>query len=191
MARYAWEQEMLDKAERVAAYTGKAPVIEYDGRGNLISVNGESTATGYVQGRRGSTKAKDKVRGELLDGAEVILSRFSAFRGKTFRHKTEGLVLRLVDADYAIKVMGHSKTEYTISEGFKPEKNFSTRGTSVNHSSLVAKILTSEIENQNLKSISGFENEILICLAKASGIRVQLGTEEYTIKISRKRARVA
>ncbi len=54
-------------------------------------------------------------------------------------------------------------------------------------------MLTAEIENQNSdSSFANFGNEnlkIVVCSAKASGIRVQISGAEFTIKISKKRAR--
>lgn len=189
--QYPWIMEMLEGAERIAAYTGKQVEIEYDGRGHITKVNGKSTASGPTKkGTRGPSTAKDKTRAAMLEGINVVVSRVKAFEKKTRTHRTEGLVISLADADYTIKVQGHTKCEYTIEEGFKAEKNFLTRGQGPNHSSLIAKLLVSEIENENLKTLLGFENEIHVVNAKASGVRIQTGGQEYTIKISKKRARV-
>ena len=164
----------------------------YDGQGHTISVNGVSVAKGKKRKVRASSK-KGSTRDDLNDAVEVALNRMAAFTGKVFRNTTDGIVVRMADADYAVKAGGHATCEFDVNEeGFKPEMNFMTRGKAVNHSSAIAKALVDEIQNRNSEcSFSNFENEksISICVAKASGIRVQIAGEEFTIKISKKRSR--
>ena len=166
----------------------------YDGQGHVLSVDGKKVAKGKQAKRtKRASSAKDTMRADLNDACEVALNRMAAFEGKVFRNVTDGIVVRMADADYAVKAGGHAKCEYDVTEeGFKPEMNFVTRGKTVNHSSAIAKALVEEIQNQKSEcSFSNFENEksISICVAKASGIRVQIAGEEFTIKISKKRSR--
>lgn len=169
----------------------------YDGYGTAISVNGKPTVTGKKTRRTGRVATpRDNKRADLLDAVEVILNRATAFKGKLGRNKQEGLVIRMEDADYTIKVQGHKECGFAPTvEGFKADRSFATRGKNVvNHSSGISKYLVSEIENQNLKPDS--DSQVFLCEAKASGIRIQIqnlkGEEafECTIKITKKNARV-
>ena len=189
----------MDKAvEMIMAIIDEEPAAKpisetvYDGQGHVLSVDGVKVAKGKKRKVRASSK-KGGTRDDLNDAVEVALNRMAAFAGKVFRNTTDGIVVRMADADYAVKAGGHSTCEFDITEeGFKPEMNFMTRGKAVNHSSAIAKALVDEIQNRNSEcSFSNFENEksISICMAKASGIRVQIAGEEFTIKISKKRSR--
>ena len=188
------------EAKPVKEVTGEVTV--YDGRGHAIEVNGKKVAKGYQPKKKGgkrASSAKDINREALTDACEVALSRMPEFEGKVFRNVKDGVVVRMPEADYAIKAGGHATCEFDITEeGFTAEKNYLTRGKVANHSGAIAKALVLEMENENQKSkmeiknaFHFFENEnsITVCQAKASGIRVQIAGCEFTIKISKKRTR--
>ena len=168
----------------------------YDGYGHVIAKNGKKTTTGYKKGAKRVLNAKDSQRRDLLDAAEVILNRVAAFEGKVGRNSVEGVIVRMADADYAVKCAGHAKPEFADrEEGFVAEKNYITRGKAVNHAPAIAKVLVAEIENEFLKTKIGNGKSVTLLEAKSSGIRFEIKNEngvaaEYSYKITKKRARV-
>ena len=168
----------------------------YDGYGHVIAKNGKKTTTGYKKGAKRVLNSKDSQRRDLLDAAEVILNRVAAFEGKVGRNSVEGVIVRMADADYAVKCAGHAKPEFADrEEGFVAEKNYITRGKAVNHAPAIAKALVAEIENEFSKSNIGNGKSVTLLEAKSSGIRFEIKNEngvaaEYSYKITKKRARV-
>ena len=168
----------------------------YDGYGHVIAKNGKKTTTGYKKGAKRVLNAKDSLRRDLLDAAEVILNRVAAFEGKVGRNSVEGVIVRMADADYSVKCAGHAKPEFADrEEGFVAEKNYITRGKAVNHAPAIAKALVAEIENEFSKSNIGNGKSVTLLEAKSSGIRFEIKNEngvaaEYSYKITKKRARV-
>ncbi len=170
-------------------------MVTYDGYGTIVEVDGIRTHKGKkAKAVRASGKLNDGVKNELQEICELYLKRVAAFSGKVYTNVKDGIVIRMADADYAVKVSAHKEAEFDVNaEDFKLEKNFTTRGSAVNHSSAIAKVLLDEIQNQNPDcSFAAFGNENskpIPCIAKASGIRVQIEGKELTIKISKKRSR--
>ena len=183
------------KQEPIAPSSNQEETV-YDGYGHVIAKNGKKTTTGYKKGAKRVLNAKDSQRKDLLDAAEVILNRVAAFEGKVGRNSVEGVIVRMADADYAVKCAGHAKPEFADrEEGFVAEKNYITRGKAVNHAPAIAKVLVAEIENEFLKSNIGNGKSVTLLEAKASGIRFEIKNEngvavEYSYKITKKRARV-
>lgn len=201
-------QEQMDKAiEDVLAIIGskgtkiestrakEQPVgqmITYDGYGTVIEIDGVKTHKATKKKRARVKTPKDGTREALNEAVEEFLKKTAAFEGKVYHNTKDGIVVRMADADYAVKASGHSTCEYDpTAEGFKASKSFATRGTAVNHASAIAKMITEQFENEFSKPFSEFKNEnrILLCEAKASGIRVQINGNEFTVKISKKRER--
>ena len=183
------------KQEPIAPSSSQEETV-YDGYGHVIAKNGKKTTTGYKKGAKRVLNAKDSQRKDLLDAAEVILNRVAAFEGKVGRNSVEGVIVRMADADYAVKCAGHAKPEFADrEEGFVAEKNYLTRGKAVNHAPAIAKVLVAEIENEFSKSKIGNGKSITLLEAKSSGIRFEIKNEngvavEYSYKITKKRARV-
>lgn len=169
-------------------------MITYDGYGTVIEIDGVKTHTGKKKRAKRVRNGKEILRDELNEACLSFLQSTVAFGGKVYTNTKDGIIIRMADADYTVKAGGHATCEFDIeAEDFRPVKSFATRGSAVNHSSAIAKMLTAEIENQNPDgSFANFGNEnlkIVVCSAKASGIRVQISGAEFTIKISKKRAR--
>ena len=183
------------KQEPIAPSSSQEETV-YDGYGHVIAKNGKKTTTGYKKGAKRVLNAKDSQRRDLLDAAEVILNRVAAFEGKVGRNSVEGVIVRMADADYAVKCAGHAKPEFADrEEGFVAEKNYLTRGKAVNHAPAIAKVLVAEIENEFSKSNIGNGKSVTLLEAKSSGIRFEIKNEngvavEYSYKITKKRARV-
>ena len=183
------------KQEPIAPSSSQEETV-YDGYGHVIAKNGKKTTTGYKKGAKRVLNAKDSQRRDLLDAAEVILNRVAAFEGKVGRNSVEGVIVRMADADYAVKCAGHAKPEFADrEEGFVAEKNYITRGKAVNHAPAIAKVLVAEIENEFSKSKIGNGKSVTLLEAKSSGIRFEIKNEngvaaEYSYKITKKRARV-
>ena len=183
------------KQEPIAPSSSQEETV-YDGYGHVIAKNGKKTTTGYKKGAKRVLNAKDTQRRDLLDAAEVILNRVAAFEGKIGRNSVEGVIVRMADADYAVKCAGHAKSEFVDrEEGFVAEKNYLTRGKAVNHAPAIAKVLVAEIENEFSKSNIGNGKSVTLLEAKSSGIRFEIKNEngvavEYSYKITKKRARV-
>ena len=183
------------KQEPIAPSSSQEETV-YDGYGHVIAKNGKKTTTGYKKGAKRVLNAKDTQRRDLLDAAEVILNRVAAFEGKVGRNSVEGVIVRMADADYAVKCAGHAKPEFADrEEGFVAKKNYLTRGKAVNHAPAIAKVLVAEIENEFSKSKIGNGKSVTLLEAKASGIRFEIKNEngvavEYSYKITKKRARV-
>lgn len=171
----------------------KADEIVYDGYGHVLSVNSVSTHIGSKKKRK-SHRPSDLLRDDLVLATQVLLSRTKAFEGKIGYNKTEGIIIRLADADYTVKIGGHSKREFENREqNFIPTKSFITRGKAENHSPAIAKIIVAEFENQfPCASFGGFTNgkPFTLLEAKASSIRFENGNSEFSFKITKKRARV-
>lgn len=171
--------------------------MTYDGHGHVIAVNGKSTTVGASKKRAKRVKSLvDLAKEDLMDTAEVVINRSAAFKGKVGRNSQEGIVVRMSDADYTVKVMGHAKREFEErEEGFVPEKSYATRGTAENHSSAIAKLLVAEIENENSIFKNENQNSLTLLEAKASAIRLEIvGSDrqaaEFSFKITKKRARI-
>src|SRR5574344_2278339 len=183
------------KQEPIAPSSSQEETV-YDGYGHVIAKNGKKTTTGYKKGAKRVLNSKDSQRRDLLDAAEVILNRVAAFEGKVGRNSVEGVIVRMADADYAVKCAGHAKSEFADrEEGFVAEKNYLTRGKAVNHAPAIAKVLVAEIENEFSKSNIGNGKSVTLLEAKSSGIRFEIKNEngvaaEYSYKITKKRARV-
>ena len=183
------------KQEPIAPSSSQEETV-YDGYGHVIAKNGKKTTTGYKKGAKRVLNSKDSQRRDLLDAAEVILNRVAAFEGKVGRNSVEGVIVRMADADYAVKCAGHAKPEFADrEEGFVAEKNYITRGKAVNHAPAIAKALVAEIENEFSKSNIGNGKSVTLLEAKSSGIRFEIKNEngvaaEYSYKITKKRARV-
>ena len=183
------------KQEPIAPSSSQEETV-YDGYGHVIAKNGKKTTTGYKKGAKRVLNSKDTQRRDLLDAAEVILNRVAAFEGKVGRNSVEGVIVRMADADYAVKCAGHAKPEFADrEEGFVAEKNYITRGKAVNHAPAIAKVLVAEIENEFSKSNIGNGKSVTLLEAKSSGIRFEIKNEngvaaEYSYKITKKRARV-
>ena len=183
------------KQEPIAPSSSQEETV-YDGYGHVIAKNGKKTTTGYKKGAKRVLNSKDSQRKDLLDAAEVILNRVAAFEGKVGRNSVEGVIVRMADADYAVKCAGHAKPEFADrEEGFVAEKNYITRGKAVNHAPAIAKVLVAEIENEFSKSNIGNGKSVTLLEAKSSGIRFEIKNEngiaaEYSYKITKKRARV-
>ena len=183
------------KQEPIAPSSSQEETV-YDGYGHVIAKNGKKTTTGYKKGAKRVLNSKDSQRRDLLDAAEVILNRVAAFEGKVGRNSVEGVIVRMADADYAVKCAGHAKPEFADrEEGFVAEKNYLTRGKAVNHAPAIAKVLVAEIENEFSKSNIGNGKSVTLLEAKSSGIRFEIKNEngvavEYSYKITKKRARV-
>ena len=183
------------KQEPIAPSSSQEETV-YDGYGHVIAKNGKKTTTGYKKGAKRVLNSKDSQRKDLLDAAEVILNRVAAFEGKVGRNSVEGVIVRMADADYAVKCAGHAKPEFADrEEGFVAEKNYLTRGKAVNHAPAIAKVLVAEIENEFSKSNIGNGKSVTLLEAKSSGIRFEIKNEngiaaEYSYKITKKRARV-
>src|SRR5574344_744328 len=183
------------KQEPIAPSSSQEETV-YDGYGHVIAKNGKKTTTGYKKGAKRVLNSKDTQRRDLLDAAEVILNRVAAFEGKVGRNSVEGVIVRMADADYAVKCAGHAKPEFADrEEGFVAEKNYITRGKAVNHAPAIAKALVAEIENEFSKSNIGNGKSVTLLEAKSSGIRFEIKNEngvaaEYSYKITKKRARV-
>src|SRR5574344_2514011 len=183
------------KQEPIAPSSSQEETV-YDGYGHVIAKNGKKTTTGYKKGAKRVLNSKDSQRKDLLDAAEVILNRVAAFEGKVGRNSVEGVIVRMADADYSVKCVGHAKPEFADrEEGFVAEKNYLTRGKAVNHAPAIAKALVAEIENEFSKSNIGNGKSVTLLEAKSSGIRFEIKNEngvaaEYSYKITKKRARV-
>ncbi|MEG2697227.1 MAG: hypothetical protein RR952_06630 [Cetobacterium sp.] len=189
---------IFEKEEKISPMVGKigqeAKITTYDGHGTVVEIDGVKTHKGKkAKKTKKVSNGKDLVRERLNEECEEFLRGAEAFADKVYCNTKDGIVIRMVDADYTVKAGGHATCDYAPKEeGFKASKSFATRGSAVNHSSAIAKMLTSEIENGKWDSSFsqfGNENPVLLCEAKSSGIRVQIGGDEFTIKVSKKRAR--
>ena len=171
----AKESRKAQKVEKEETKVEKETIYEH---GCCLSIDGQKQQTGYIKNQRKNTSPKDEERKSLFDLAEVILNRNFEKVGK---NKNEGIVIRMEDADYTVKITAHVKPEFTdIDSNFKPEINFTTRGKAINHSPLIAKALISEIEK-----------EYIILAASSSVVRFKKKDQkEYSFKITKKRSRV-
>lgn len=187
--------EVAPKKETAAA----TPVVKketpketvYDGRGHVLAVDGKQVAKGYKKGAKRVKTSKDNLRDDLMNDIEVVLNRVAAFTDKVGRNSVEGIVIRLADADYTVKLTGHTTREYEDrEEGFKAQKNYITRGSAENHSPAIMKVIVEEIEKcfPNLK----IENQksVTLLAASASATRFEIGDAEFSFKVTKKRSRV-
>lgn len=183
----------------IAPVEATPKVIVYDGYGHIISVGGVKTHVGSKKRAKRVRTTNDIVKADLMDAVEVLLNKVKAFEGKVGRNVTDGIIIRMADADYCVKVTGHAKPEFTSRElDFKPEKSYLTRGKAINHAPAIAKILVAEFENEKWGASFGTDenqNSFTLLEAKAAGVRFEIqnpktGAAEYSFKITKKRARV-
>lgn len=164
----------------------------YDGQGHVIEVNGKKVAKGYKKNGKRIKDTKQLQRESLLSEAQVVLNRSVAFEGKVHMSETEGIIVRMRDADYSVKCTMHSVGAFTgREEGFVATKNYMTRGKTENHSPAIIKILVAEIENQNSVFKIKNENSVSLLEAKSNAVRFDVQGVEYSFKVTRKRARVS
>jgi hypothetical protein len=161
-----------------------APTIVYE-NGRAVEVNGKKTTTGPKKkgGKRApkNDPGREKLKSLVKD---AISSTFSS-NSNIFEHSSEGLVISMSEADYTIKVSKSKEAKYNVKDpDFKVEKDFTTRGKAVNRAPGIAKAIIAALINPN----TNIPHDL--CVAKSSGITLQIEEGEYTIKISKKRDRV-
>lgn len=179
----AYVREVHEEEEVVAE---KGTLIE---RGMITAVDGKSLFTGSKKKGKGGAKGPkaDAARDAIKAIYTAAVTGHAVLGKGMFTHSTEGLIIRLEEADYAIKISRSNEPKIDATEkGFTPERDFSTRGKAKNSAAAIAKMLFTEFENQ----ISNLEFGFAIVSAKASGIVLQGAAGEYTVKISKKRDRV-
>lgn len=163
----------------------EAPVEEvvYE-HGMIIKRNGKSVTTGPKKGRGGSRAAKnDAGKIALKEVFEPALTGHAVYGAKAFQHSTEGLVIRMNESDYSVKITKAKTAKYDVEAAdFEVEKDFSVRGKAKNSAPGIAKAI--------LEALEASDVEFTLAVAKASGIVLHLTQGEYTIKISKKRDRV-
>jgi hypothetical protein len=166
------KQEPVKKAAPVKEFT-------YQG-GELIEIDGKKLATGKKKrvGARGpkNDAGKDALK-EIFEPVVEILAK------SVFTHSKEGLVARETEADYTFKVTKAKAPKYeALAEGETMSKDFSVRGKEKNSAPKFAKGILAALEKS--------EAEMSIIEARCSGIVLHMDGDEFTIKISKKRARV-
>ena len=169
--------------EETAPKAKEAPMVVYE-NGIAIQVNGKKTTTGPKRkgGKRGSKN--DKGRDKLKDIFIPALEGHATYGKETFEHSAEGFVIRMFEADYAIKVSKSKTSKFDINdEEFEVVKDFTVRGKVKNSAPGIAKAILAALDEEE-----GFSYDL--CVARASGITLQIAEGEYTIKISKKRERV-
>ena len=183
------------KKATVEKKVGLTVVYEH---GKAIEVDGKKIATGpKKRGKTGARARKDDAGKNILRPVyEAAVEAFASEGAKkpVFQHSTEGMVIRLEEADYTVKVTKSVTAKFdAVEDNIDVSKaDFSTRGKAKNSAGAIARkiyfaIIDAQIvENENGKSDFDFK----IVNAKASGIVVQGALGEYTIKISKKRDRV-
>ena len=195
----------VDKPAVVVKKVG--PTVIYEGN-RAIEIDGKKVTTGpKKKGKTGARASKDDAGKNLLRPVYVAaIEEFASEGAKkpVFQHSTEGMVVRLEEADYAVKITKSvtpkfDKVEVNIDAS---DVDFTTRGKAKNSAGAIAKkiyfsIISAQMEenlstplaeNGNSKAKSDFDFKIVS--AKASGVVVQGSLGEYTIKISKKRDRV-
>ena len=193
----------VDKPAVVEKKVG--PTVIYEGN-RAIEVDGKKVTTGpKKKGKTGARAGKDDAGKNLLRPVYVAaIEEFASEGAKkpVFQHSTEGMVVRLEEADYAVKITKSvtpkfDKVEVNIDAS---DVDFTTRGKAKNSAGAIAKkiyfsIISAQMEenlsillDENEKAKSNFDFKIVN--AKASGVVVQSSLGEYTIKISKKRDRV-
>lgn len=192
--------------EEVAKKVG--PTIVYEGN-RAVEIDGKKVTVGpKKRGKTGARGGKDDAGKNVLRPIYVAaVEEFAAEGAKkpVFQHSTEGMVVRLEEADYTVKIVKSvtpkfDEVDVNIDAS---DADFSTRGKAKNSAGAIARkiyfaILAAQMEegesssaalseNGNSNSKSDFDFKIVN--AKASGIVVQGALGEYTIKISKKRER--
>lgn len=166
------KQEPVKKAAPCKEFT-------YQG-GELIEIDGKKLATGKKK-RGGARGPKNDAGKDLLK--EIFEPVIEILAKEYFTHSSEGLVARETEADYTFKVTKSKAPKYeALAEGEKMSKDFSVRGQAKNSAPKFAKAILAALEKS--------ETEMSIIEARCSGITLHMDKEEYTIKISKKRARV-
>lgn len=195
------------------------PTIVYEGN-SIIEVDGKKVTTGpRKRGRTGARGGKDDAGKNILRPIYVTAVEEFAAEGvqkKVFQHSTEGMIVRLEEADYSIKITKSINPKFDAVE-VNAEADFSTRGKAKNSAGAIARKIYSAIAaaqeegkakeervegeakeegrgnltaSATLKAKANSDFDFKIVNAKASGIVVQGALGEYTIKISKKRERV-
>lgn len=159
----------------------KAQNCEYV-HGQLVAVNGEKVAKGYTpKSKRTSSGARVPKNDPVKDAIKTIFTNcikgHAVFGKDCFNHTSEGLIVRMPEADYSIKITHSKEMKYDETQGF--ECDYTVRGKAKNSAPAIAKALFNEL---NLSYV--------VVSVKASGIIIHREGQEYTVKISKKRDRV-
>lgn len=183
----------------------EAPAAVYQGN-QLIELNGKKVTVGTKKkGKTGARGGKDDAGKNILRAvytAAVYEYASEGVQKRVFQHSTEGMVVSLEEADYAVKITKSVEAKFDAVDVNidASDADFSTRGKAKNSAGAIAKkiyfsIISAQMEEnlstllaENGKAKSDFDFKIVS--AKASGVVVQGSLGEYTIKISKKRSRV-
>ena len=193
----AASKEKEKTKERAATEEESGSVFVYE-HNRIVEVDGKKVTTGpKKRGKTGARAKKDDAGKNVLRPIYVAAVEAFAAEGtkkSVFQHSTEGMVIRLEEADYTVKITKSVTPKFDAVDTNidASDVDFSTRGKAKNSAGTIARkiyfaiIDAQMVENENEKSNFDFK----IVNAKASGIVVQGALGEYTIKISKKRDRV-
>lgn len=174
----------LVSVKKDAPAAPKETVYEH---GMVIVKDGKKTTVGPKKstGRKGGSAKEDKGREELKAIYTKTIADSPIYGPGHFIHSSEGVIVRMLEADYSIKVSKSKEKKYDpTEEDFEVEKDFSVRGKAKNTAPAIAKAILAALESPD----TGVDFTLIS--AKASGIIVHYLDGEYTIKISKKRERV-
>ena len=121
---------------------------------------------------------------EILSHADdaVDLTRLNEIGVLLFNHDTD-YVLGRIDRAWIENKRGKAEVTFDDDEEFEVVKDFTVRGKVKNSAPGIAKAILAALDEEE-----GFSYDL--CVARASGITLQIAEGEYTIKISKKRERV-
>lgn len=181
------------------------PTVVYEGN-RAVEVDGKKVTTGpKKRGKTGARGGKDDAGKNILRPIYVAAVEEFASEGAkkpVFQHSTEGMVVRLEEADYTVKITKSVTPKFDMVEVNidASDADFTTRGKVKNSAGAIARkvyfaIIAAQFSDQWTTALSENENgksnfDFKIVSAKASGIVVRGSLGEYTIKISKKRVRV-
>ena len=193
----------VDKPAVVEKKVG--PTVIYEGN-RAIEVDGKKITTGpKKKGKTGARAGKDDTGKNILRPIYVAAVEEFASEGAkkpVFQHSTEGMVVRLEEADYTVKITKSVTPKFDMAKVNidTSDVDFSTRGKAKNSAGAIARkvyfaIITAQFSDQWTTLLSENENsksnfDFKIVNAKASGVVVRGSLGEYTIKVSKKRDRV-
>ena len=123
------------------------PTVVYEGN-SIIEVDGKKVTTGpRKRGRTGARGGKDDAGKNILRPIYVAAVEEFAAEGvqkKVFQHSTEGMIVRLEEADYSIKITKSINPKFDAVE-VNAEADFSTRGKVKNSAGAIARKIYSAI----------------------------------------------
>ena len=178
------ESDATAKQEKELA---PGPSVVYE-HGHMVEVDGKKLAKGCSP-KKGKTVGGKRIDA-TRDAIKVLYAKAikeSPLGIKAFQHSTEGLIVRLEEADYAIKITRSKEFKIDVTDpDFLVEKDYTVRGKTKNSTAAIARLLEKTFAESGYRAVDVRATAITLHVHNTE----EGQTVEYVVKISKKRERV-